>query len=128
MLKGRLRPQVLATSPSYKGNAGWRNAQNPAHKKRGSRRGRQAWGAPRLVRACDGRCGEATHNLWEAIACFLLQLRFPKKTAALQPDLMSRRHPLVVDLSFQSTLERSNETESHVTLPAFMLSARRRRL
>ena len=60
--------------------------------------------------------------------CFLLQLRFRKETAALQPDLMSRRHPLVVDLSFQSALERSNETESHVTLPAFTLSASCRRL
>jgi hypothetical protein len=53
-----------------------------------------------------------------------LQLRFREETAALQPDLMSRRHPLVVDLSFQSTLERSNETESHVTLPVFTPSRR----
>jgi hypothetical protein len=80
------------------------------------------------VKACDGKLRGSDPRPSGSEPCFLLQLRPPKETATLQPDLMSRRHPLVVDLSFQSALERSNETESHVTLPVLSLSAVRRRL
>lgn len=99
-------------------------ARQASAQKEGSRRERQVEGSPRLESLAAEAARGSDPRVSGSGARFPLQRRLPKETAALQPDLMSRRHPLIVDLSFQSALERSNETESHVTLPILMLSAR----